>query len=268
VAEPPKGDLEWLLMLTFPNGGSTALAKLLLSAPGTIALNPRIEGQWLDSAMSAPGARWDPATPLDYNAIRDRWIEAANQAAADVSLHDNTPLVVEKSPPNMCRYRAILGMLAGMKTHVVVLTRDPFATCASWHVRVDAERIASNWGWVGEPPTDDASYFRALGRIWLRRARYLQLARPEAIHWMRYEDVADHPAEALAALGTRIPRLAAADEGALLAVKDYPLQPLRNMNRDQLAILMPPQIDAIASALAEAPALMAQFGYAMRPTTS
>jgi hypothetical protein len=178
------------------------------------------------------------------------------------------PLVIEKSPPNMCRYRAILRMLAGKKTHIVVLTRDPFATCASWHVRVGAERIASNWGWVGEPPTDDASYFRALGQIWLRRARYLHGARAQATHWMRYEDVTDRPAEALAALGTRFHRLAAADQGALLAVKDYKLQPLRNMNRDQVAILTPPQICAIASALAEDPALMAQFGYAMRPVTS
>jgi hypothetical protein len=259
--------LEWLLMLTFPNGGSTAIAKVLLTAPGTIALNARLEGQWLDPAMSAPGARWDPDTPLDYTAIRDRWIEAANQAAADAPPLGHAPLVIEKSPPNMCRYRSILGMLAGMKTHVIVLTRDPFATCASWHLHVGAERVARNWGWVGEPPTDDASYFRALGRIWLRRARYLQEARAEATHWMRYEDVADHPAEAIAALGSRIPRLAAANHGVLLAVKDYRLQPLRNTNRDQIATLTPPQIDAIASALAEDPALMVQFGYNMWPAT-
>jgi hypothetical protein len=218
--------------------------------------------------MSAPGGRWDPGTPLDYAAIRDRWIVAATKAAADACPLDHAPLVIEKSPPNMCRYRAILAMLSGMKTQIVVLTRDPFATCASWHVRVGAKRIATNWGWVNEAPTDDASYFRALGQIWLRRARYLQDARAQATHWMRYEDVADHPAHALAALATRIPRLAASDQGALLAVKDYPPQPLRNMNRDQIAILTPRQIDAIASALAEDPALMAQFGYDMRPATS
>jgi hypothetical protein len=67
-------------------------------------------------------------------------------------------------------------MLAGMPTHLVVLTRDPFATCANWHLRVGAERITRNWGWAKEQPTDDASYFCALGQIWLRRARYLQEA--------------------------------------------------------------------------------------------
>jgi hypothetical protein len=43
MAEQGTDDFEWLLVLAFPNGGSTALAKLLLSAEGTIALNPRVE---------------------------------------------------------------------------------------------------------------------------------------------------------------------------------------------------------------------------------
>jgi hypothetical protein len=66
MAEQGTDDFEWLLVLAFPNGGSTALAKLLLSAEGTIALNPRVEERWLMPAMCAEGARWDPDTKLDY----------------------------------------------------------------------------------------------------------------------------------------------------------------------------------------------------------
>jgi hypothetical protein len=258
-------DIEWLLLLTFPNGGSTAIAKLLLTAPGTIALNPRVEGQWLVPAMSAPGARWDPATRLDYDDIRARWIEAARQAAAAAAPHERPSLVIEKSPPNMCRHQAITAMLGGMKTYVVVLTRDPFATCASWHVRVGVERVARNWGWAGEAPTDEAGYFRALAEIWMRRARYLESALVGAVHWLRYEDFADRPAETLAGLSQKIPRLSAADPGAVVAVKDYKLQPLRNMNREQIAILNQRQTEAISAALAQDPGLIRRFRYDVLP---
>jgi len=266
AADPDPDALEWLLLLTFPNGGSTAIARLLLTAPGTVALNHRVEGQWLVPAMSAAGDRWNPDTALDYGEIRTRWIEAAHQAAA--SWPDRRlPLVIEKSPPNMCRYRAIVAMLAGMKINIVVLTRDPFATCASWHMRAGRERVASNWGWAGLPPTDEDSYFRALGEIWMRRARYLESARADAAHWMRYEDFVDWPTETIAGLGQKIPRLAAVRQDALLAVKDYPPQTLRNMNPEQIAILSERHIDAISSALAQDPGLVARFGYGVSPTS-
>jgi hypothetical protein len=44
--QPPE-NVDWLIILAFPNGGSTAIAKLLMTAEGTVALNPTIEGQWL-----------------------------------------------------------------------------------------------------------------------------------------------------------------------------------------------------------------------------
>jgi hypothetical protein len=45
VADRQPGDLGWLLILTSPNGVSTAVAKLPTTAPGMIALNPHVEGQ-------------------------------------------------------------------------------------------------------------------------------------------------------------------------------------------------------------------------------
>ena len=42
-----QGDVEWLFVLTFPNGGSAALAKLLLTAPDAVSLTGKAEGQWL-----------------------------------------------------------------------------------------------------------------------------------------------------------------------------------------------------------------------------
>ena len=265
MSEKPSSKFEWLLMLTVPNGGSTAVAKLLLTASGTIALNARVEGQWLVPAMSAPGGRWDPGTILDYDDIRSRWIEAATLGASNAVSHEGLPLVIEKSPPNLCRYSAIVSMLSGMKTDIIVLTRDPYATCASWHMRVGAERVGRNWGWPGEPPVDEDTYFRALGEIWMKRALYLESARVIARHWMRYDDFSDQPSAEVGKLAQKFPRLGMADPNAKLMVKQYPAQKIRNMNIEQISVLSKQQRKAIASALTDNPELVSRFGYDPTP---
>ncbi len=183
---------EWLLLLAFPNGGSTALAKLLLTADGTAALTSNAEGQWLVPAMCEPRARWDPEKAIDYDFVRACWVSAARQAVRPSATHQNSLLIIEKSPPNMCRYKAIVEMLSCMKTNVVVMTRDPYATCASWHIRHGPEQVERDWGWVGQRPADEGAYFEALADIWIRRAQHLDAARGDAAHWIRYEDVSEH----------------------------------------------------------------------------
>ncbi len=251
--------LSWALMLTMPNGGSTAVARMLLTAPGTIALQDKAEGQWLVPEMSAPGVRWDPSSAMDYGEIRSIWMAAALQAASGPSL------VIEKSPPNLCRWAALADMLSDMPVHILVLTRDPFAICASWNSRVGAERIGTNWGWPGPAPETEDEFFRSLGRIWLLRARHLSAARERSLHWMRYEDVAVDPAATIAALGAKLPVLLGADPGRVMKVKDYPPQTIRNMNAEQIATLTPRQLAIIAEGLAEDPALVTGFGYRVEP---
>lgn len=258
-------DIEWLIVLAFPNGGSTAIAKLLTTAEGTVALHPQAEGQWLVPAMSAPHVRWDPNADLDYADIRTRWIEGVWRNWAGVDAYDGPPLVIEKSPPNMCRYRAIISMLSGMKTDIVVMTRDPYATCASWHARYGREGIDRDWGWPGQSPTDEESYFRALGKIWIERAKYLSAARADAKCLIRYEEFSDEPSVTIDLLAKKIPRLRSANPNAKIRVKDYPYQKIRNMNLDQISLLTENQMKVISSALAESPELVAGFGYDVAP---
>lgn len=264
VLEQSTADIEWMLILTFPNGGSTALAKLLLTAVGTVALTPRAEGQWLIPAMSAPRLRWDPANNLNYTAIRDRWIGAVKQVKQRISNREPC-LVIEKSPPNMCRYRQIVSMLAGMKTYIVIMTRDPYATCASWHSRYGLELVERDWGWPGPRPANEEAYFRALGEIWLNRAEYLEMARANAVHWMSYEDFSDRPSSVIRDLGGKIPQLRTVNPSANIAVKDYRGQKIRNMNSEQISILTERQREAISSALIQRPELVKRLGYSPMP---
>jgi hypothetical protein len=160
--EPSRPRLQWLLVLNFPNGGSTAFAELLLTAPGTIRLHPTVEGQWLLPALCADKLRWDPGHAFDPIEVRDVWIRTALEQCRLVGIRSDEALVIEKSPPNMCRYHHLLGALKGMRTTVVVFTRDPYATCASWHRRYGPRDIARTWGWPGRERKTSKRIFRRL----------------------------------------------------------------------------------------------------------
>ena len=97
--------VSWIFILCFPNGGSTALAQVLLTAKATAALSPRAEGQWLIPEMCAQKRRWDPAHFLDYDRIREIW---RSKALKDRSADQPRITIIEKSPPIMVRYKALV----------------------------------------------------------------------------------------------------------------------------------------------------------------
>ena len=217
-------NVHWLLVLTFPNGGSTALAKLLLTAPNTVALTSNAEGQWLIPSLCKAGARWDKEHLVWQRKIRAVWLnQITTNDAAQI-------LVVEKSPPNMCRYRSLLAALRPMQTYVATFARDPYATCASWHRRYGIEAILRNWypsaGAVGRNETD---YFRFLGQIWLDRAKMLLAARTDSIINIRYEDLTNEVGEVTRNLAAAVPHLSGISPTAKVKVKDYGEQGMINI---------------------------------------
>ena len=150
--------LSWLFVATLPNSGSTALAGFLDSAPRAVKLAPDGEGQGLVPEMSAPARRWDPATPLDFGLVRAVWIDRALRAGP------GPRLVIEKSPPNLCRFRALLAAFADMPSTVIRFTRDPYAVCASWARRYPPGMLARDWHpELAGRMTGEAAYFRTLG---------------------------------------------------------------------------------------------------------
>lgn len=240
-----------------PNAGSTALAKLLESAERAATLNPRAEGQWLLPSMHRPGKRWDPDYHPNYTVVRALWLHELAR------LEQKNVVVIEKSPPNLCRYEALLKAFAAMKASVVVFSRDPYATCASWHARYGRNVIAADWGFDRAPETE-RDYFEALGRLWAARAVMLDRAREKYGRHIRYEDLCADPAAAIAKIAALVPALADADPATPVAVKDYAPQPISNMNERQIATLTASQIDAISAGLREAPVAVESLGYAIR----
>lgn len=253
--------LHWLFVATLPNSGSTALARVLCSAPAADALNDVAEGQWLMPLTLAKPQRWRPEMPINYGLVRTCWVSHAPTK--------RPCLMIEKSPPNLVRMRALLARFDDMPQHLIRFTRDPYAICASWAKRYPTARARRNWDPDhAEALTDDASYFQLIGRLAGERLHHMGTLADLAQATLSYERFTQAPAETLATLQAAIPLLDGADPKAAIQVKDYAAQPLRNMNEEQIARLSPQQINWITTGLAPFEADIAEFGYNLRATAA
>lgn len=251
--------LQWLFLLSFPHGGSTATARLLLTAPDTVALNDPVEGAWRVPAMVVPGKRWRPDYKLWYRKIRAVWLRDLRKGRSD-----RKRLVIEKSPSNMCRYRQLLDTFSTMEPYLVVLTRDPYATCASWRRRRRPEYILTEWyPALRREIADETEYCALLAEIWLIQARLLAEAITSAKMHIRYEDLTENPNDTVEKLRAVIPPLGPIAIDEALQVKDYEPQRLRNMNAEQIALLNEAEIAAISSVLRSDPDTVNKLGYSI-----
>ncbi len=255
TADPAVTGAEWLFVATFANGGSTALAKLLVSAPSAELLHEHGEAQWLVPGMTAQGQPYDPATPIDWGDVRRIWLEELRGKRRPC-------IVVEKSPPNLVRMREMLAAFSDMPTTLLRLTRDPYAVCASWAKRYTPDLLAAEWGapTAGLDP-HGAPFFEELGRMYGTRARLMDDLGDVTDLSVSYEELAADPGAALAPLIGRMPLFAGLDPSAEIAIKDYPAQPLVDMNAGQAARLTARQRDAIARGLQPFRDAVAAIGY-------
>lgn len=254
------GSLKWLFVLTFPNGGSTAFAMLLNTSKSCIAVNRNAEGQGLVPEWHHPSRKWDKNYHPDYRAVRALWIHEARRRKTGPCV------VVEKSPPNMCRFRHIRAAFSSMPTRVIRLTRDPYATCASMHKRRGRRALFGS-----TPPHHPASttssresYFERLGVQWGERAQMLVELEAECDLTFSYEEFADAPTRTLARVGALLPEFKDIDPIAGVKVKDYPKQGIRNMNQEQIASLTSAEIALITRGLAPYEDAVHALGYRLR----
>ncbi|KHK92864.1 sulfotransferase family protein [Novosphingobium malaysiense] len=259
AGKEPIAGLEWLFVANLPNSGSTALAMLLSTAPGATTLTDNGEAQWLMPRLSKGIERWNPEREIDYAMLRSVWIDAARRRGVGANA-----LVVEKSPSNIVRLRALTETFSDMPVHTIVLTRDPYAVCASWAKRYPPAKLGRDWdARFVDMEADSEDLFEALGALYGARAQTLQACREIAQIVISYEELTEDPDRTVARLTAAIPRLAGMNSGAQVRVKDYAPQELSNMNAAQTARLSPAQRGAITRGLMPYRAVIETQGYAL-----
>ncbi|MEL6343465.1 MAG: sulfotransferase [Myxococcota bacterium] len=237
----------FLFILNPPFSGSTALARLLCSVPGSAILNALGEGlrylpRWHETN------RWDDRAPPP-TALRDIWMGKLAQNAQDFG--EPARIIIEKSPPLLVHLDAVLEMFP--RYGIFGFNRDPYGFCAS----VIRRQI---------PPLPGMTLAHSAAARWLRFSQMLRRhIDARTLLWLRYEDLCDQPKVSAARLIGRFPQLRGVDFTRPLSVKNRPPQPLANHNSHQIAQLSREQRAHIAETLHQDPETVRFFGYAIEP---
>ncbi len=238
-----------LLLLTPPFSGSTAIAAFLAQLQGAIGLARRYEGQWLVPALSASN-RWQSGIDVDWADVARKWGAVIDAAPADAM-----PIryVIETSPPNMVRYQGVISLFE--RISVVVNNRNPFANVASVAYRMTPD--------LDDKTSEDRKeIIDGIVKSWIKRSALLKdIAQTETFPLLGYENFCADPLQVFETFGVQGPQ---AVEDYAVSVKDYPAQPIRNMNAEQIARLTAQDIGQIQDALSGHGDLLGFFGYSAR----
>lgn len=232
--------------------GSTAMAALLLQSRLTWTPwfnaegRPAAEGQWVAEVTEEMRREpWNPDAALDWARIREAWLRLK---PAD------RPILVEKSPPNMVRARSILE--AFPNSVFVISNRDPYAWLGSVLHRNPVDLDLDN-------PQERTQAIRHYVTAWINRSR-IQL---ENVELLRGRSVITTYELFCASREVFLHNLynycgdLKLDPDVPLKIKDYPPQPLTNMNSKQIALLTPDEIALATDILAAERRLLSFFGY-------
>ncbi|MEO1079762.1 MAG: sulfotransferase [Pseudomonadota bacterium] len=238
----------FLIVLSPPYSGSTALAQLLNTGHHSMLLHRKGEGQWLVPGM-CQADRWDHRKPVLWDSVRAVWLAKIREVE---ELTGRVDVVIEKSPPNLVRVKELLKTFPNHQ--IVTFVRDPFANCSSIFFRHYVKENSS--------VKDRIATLQHLARGWLDRSRLIERWREQrnSVHFS-YEDLCSDPSTQVQAIVDKVPRLDGIDIGSPLSVKGYRAQPLTNHNARQIGLLCEEELDGIAQVLRKHESMLERLGY-------
>lgn len=244
-------EIPFLVLLTPPNSGSSAIAEFLAQAPGITGLGKSgvdagggYEGQWLVPGL-AEVDRWWPEKYVNWASVAGTWSQSIKRKAAV----GQVDFILEKSPPNIVRYQGLKKILEDAR--FVINNREPFANVASQIKRYQANI------YKGAPR---AEAIKHLAEQWLYRSRHLHRAqREEGFAMFSYEEFCADPQGIVEAFG--LLEKIELDRDYQVRVKDYAALEIINMNQQQVAELTADEIGLIRGVLASDHDVVRQFGY-------
>jgi hypothetical protein len=241
----------FLFLLTPPNSGSTAIAKLLDTSPRTMTLTSDGEGQWLLPGL-CEADRWNPEKKVDYASIKAVWLNAFQKTKKANPAID---VVIEKSPPNMMRIEQLSSQFSSCS--FLANNRDPYANCASILYR--------KYDPGNKSPEVRMEILEQLVQQWFTRSYKLkELILRKNIPLLTYEQFCENPSSILKVLSLPEDVANTIDINAEVKVKDYKIQSITNQNERQISKLTESEIAHIGRKMGNDIALMDFFGYEVR----
>jgi len=229
----------FLFLLTPPGAGTTAIARHVADRADVGGLHSSFEGQRLVRGLM-DADQWLDRKFVDYEAVLGAW----NARIAEAERSRGRAFFLEKSPPNLVRYETLFGHFSDYR--VAVCNRAPLTN-------IDAQLKRYALPAYRGVPRDRV--VRDLARTWIWRSGLLRTAiERHGYPLVTYERFRRDPDAILSAFGLEVgpPASAAAEEhrGA----------------SSQVLMLSTGERRIVAETVAEAPDLLAFFGYeAERP---
>ncbi len=245
---PVQHEPTFLFIFTPPYSGSTALAKVLNSAPSSMMLLPNGEGQWLVPGLRRKD-RWQPDKYVDWSSVKAVWMSRVRMVE---ELVGKVELVVEKSPSNLVRSSQLLKHFP--RHEVIVFNRNPYANCASILYRQYKRNIKSE--------ARRMDLLTHLAERWVFRSEYArELINLKNPAHFTYEEFCRNTGLVIEQAISRIPLLNGASTDLELSIKDYAPRKIADQNNRQISQLSPEEKEAIGHALSDHEDLLQFFGY-------
>jgi hypothetical protein len=238
----------FLFILAPPYSGCTALAQVLNSAPNSMFLQERGEGQRLVPGM-CQNDRWEPSKRIEWSSVQATWFARISFIEKLVGPID---VVIEKSPPNLVRADQLVNSFP--INRIVAFNRNPYANCASiLYRRYDPENKVES---------DRIGILKKLASIWVFRStwlsRWIEAFEPV---FFTYEQFCSDPKAQIQKIVNVLPSLAGVDVHKPFKVKDYPIQGIHDQNERQIAKLSERERSAIGQELTPHENLLTFFNY-------
>jgi len=245
---------KFVFVLAPPYSGSTVLYRLIETSPHVSALPG--EGQFLQEVKEVMrAAPWDSALEMPWHEIRTAW---------EVYWDKSKPILLEKSPPNMIRAKAIEA--AFDPAYFIVMMRSPYA-----HIEGLTRR-------AHVPPMNlpkkagRAQIVARAAELWLSFAETQRetIKKGRNVVWLTYEQLTQNPDAAAARIKEFLPDLGQLDTAARFgvhSVEGTKARELEDMNEAKQRLLTKADFEIINDVLGGHSDLLSFFGYTLlRPS--
>lgn len=244
---------EFLFLLTLPNSGSTALANILNTSYHSMLLQCRGEAMWLIRGAGGKD-RWDPTRYTNWKSIKHVWYR---RIARLTELHQKSYIYIEKSPSNIVR---VEGLLETFPNHTCIsLNRNPYASVSSRYFKTIRRKRISDTDTVRKK-----QILKKITNTWIERSRLLKQAieTNDVLH-VSYESFCEDTDQCIRQIQEKIPQFHDVNPAAMVKVKAYKPQQVKNYNEKQISRLSTMELDTITEILRDHVDILSYFNYTL-----
>jgi hypothetical protein len=244
-------DPHFIFLLTPPNSGSTAIARVFNTSKKVALLRENGEGQWLIRGLYED--RWNEKKAINQDSIISVWSHKYHKLK---KFNPEVEFIFEKSPPNIVRIRDLCNIFPN--NTLIANNRDPYANISSIFFGYQSEKQINNLN-----THEREKKIHEITLEWIYRSKIIkEEVIKNNIPLITYEQFCNNPLM-LNNLLSKIPEISsiALNYDSKIKVKKYGFRTITNFNEQQISNLEKRDISIISNTLKENHDILSFFKY-------